>query len=86
MFTCFPQGVKLPRSSAGIKKEKIKTSWIMVWNKAAIDKPPVLHTDVPLELGDVFINQFYSTRHQSQVIQVWLLVMGRSSNYTWKQV
>jgi hypothetical protein len=58
----------------------------MVWNKDPINKPPVLHTDVPLELGDVFINQFHSKQHQSQVIQIWVLVMGRLNNYTWKQV
>jgi hypothetical protein len=47
----------------------------------------VLHTDVQLELGDLFINQFHSKKHQAQVIQVWLLVKESGSNrYTWKQV
>jgi hypothetical protein len=53
----------------------------------AISKPPALHTDVQTELGDLFMNQFYSEKHQAQVIQVWLLVKESGSNrYTWKQV
>jgi hypothetical protein len=57
----------------------------MAWNERAISKPPVLHTTVPLELGDLYINQFYSTHHQARVLQVWLLVT-ESGNDTWKQV
>jgi hypothetical protein len=61
--------------------------WFLLWNQTAISKPPVLHTDVQLELGDLFINQFHSKKHQAQVIQVWLLVKESGSNrYTWKQV
>jgi hypothetical protein len=69
-----------------IKKEKIKTCWYSFWNKTAISKPVVLHTSVHLELGDLFINQFYSEKHQTQVIQVWVLVKGNGSAYAWKQV
>jgi hypothetical protein len=80
----------IPRSSAGIKKEKIKTCWFLQWNKKAIIIPPILHTSVELELGDLFINQFYARQHRSQVLQVWLLVAhGSSENrrrYRWKQV
>ncbi|KAI0281520.1 hypothetical protein BC826DRAFT_1111337 [Russula brevipes] len=78
-------GAMIPRSSATIKKEKIKTYWFMAWNERAISKPPVLHTDVPLELGDLYINQFYSTHHRAQVLQVWLLVTDGGNN-TWKQI
>lgn len=61
--------------------------WFLLWNQTAISKPPVLHTDVQLELGDLFINQFHSKKHQGQVIQVWVLVNESGSNrYTWKQV
>ena len=79
----------IPRSSAGIKKEKIKTCSFMVLNKKAIAKPPVLHMSVQLELGDLFINQFYSKEHSAQVLQVWLLVMEsgkEKKNFVWKQV
>jgi hypothetical protein len=82
----FIQGVPLPRSSASIKKENIKTCWFSLWNKKAISKPVVLHTSVKLEPGDLFINQFYSEKHQAQVIQVWVLVKGNGTAYTWKQV
>jgi hypothetical protein len=41
---------------------------------------------VHLDLGDLFINQFYSEKHQTQVIQVWVLVKGNGSAYAWKQV
>jgi len=78
-------GAMVLRSSAGIKKEKIKTCWFMAWNERAISKPPVLHTAVPLELGDLYINQFYSTHHHAQVLQVWLLVTD-GGNDTWKQI
>jgi hypothetical protein len=77
----------LPRSSAGIKNEKFKTCWFTVWNKTSIRRPYTLHTSVQLELGDLFINQFYSEQHQTQALQVWLLVKGSdSNNLTWKQV
>ncbi|KAH9019445.1 hypothetical protein EDB85DRAFT_1896647 [Lactarius pseudohatsudake] len=40
-----------------------------------------------LELGDLFINQFYSARHGAQVLQVWLLVpKDGSKEYIWQQV
>ncbi|KAI0285544.1 hypothetical protein BC826DRAFT_972996 [Russula brevipes] len=77
-------GAMIPRSSTGIKKEKTKTCWFMVWSERAISKPPVLHTSIPLELGDLYINQFYSTHHHAQVLQVWLLVTD-SGKDTWKQ-
>lgn len=82
------QGVEIARSSGGIKKEKTKTYWFLQWNKAAISKPPTLHTSVQLELGDIFINQFYVRQRETQV-QVWLLVAEGSSenhSYRWKQV
>ncbi|KAH9054678.1 hypothetical protein EDB87DRAFT_1580355 [Lactarius vividus] len=63
-------GVIIPHSITGIKKEAIKTCWFMVWNEQAISRPPVLHSMVQLELGDLFINQFYSARHSAQVLQV----------------
>lgn len=82
------QGIMIPRSSAGIKKEKVKTWWFLQWNKKAIVKPPILHMSVQLELGDLFINQFYSQQHSAQVLQIWLLVADDSSShsYRWKQV
>ena len=47
----------------------------------------MLHTSVQLELGDLFINKFYSERHQAQALQVWLLVKGSNSNsLMWEQV
>lgn len=77
----------ISRSSASIKKEKIKTCWFMLSNESAISKPPVLRMGVQLELGDLFINQFYSEKHKTQVLQVWLLVEKIGSNgYTWRQV
>jgi len=78
----------IPWSLACIKKEKIKTCWFTLWSKRAITKPPVLHTSVQLELGDLFINQFHSTEHGAHVLQVWLLVMESKSkkNPIWKQV
>jgi hypothetical protein len=81
----------LRRSSAIIKNEKIKTQWFTVWNDASILKPYTLHTDVHLELGDLFINQFYSKKHKEQALQVWLLMKGNNSdsnlnNFVWKQV
>ncbi|KAH8994632.1 hypothetical protein EDB83DRAFT_2534613 [Lactarius deliciosus] len=81
-------GAMIPRSTACIKKEKIKTCWFMLWNKKAITKPPVLHTNVQLELGDLFINQFHSEEHGAHVLQVWLLVAEGVSkkNLIWKQV
>ncbi|KAH9024440.1 hypothetical protein EDB83DRAFT_2527147 [Lactarius deliciosus] len=81
-------GAMIPRSMACIKKEKIKTCWFMLWNKKAITKPPVLHTNVQLELGDLFINQFHSKEHGAHVLQVWLLVAEGVSkkNLIWKQV
>ncbi|KAH9064446.1 hypothetical protein EDB87DRAFT_1574956 [Lactarius vividus] len=80
-------GAIIPRSITGIKKEAIKTCWFMVWNEQAISRPPVLHSTVQLELGDLFINQFYSARHGAQVLQVWLLVpTDGSTEYRWKQV
>ncbi|KAH9160275.1 hypothetical protein EDB89DRAFT_2082098 [Lactarius sanguifluus] len=80
-------GAIIPRSITGIKKEAIKTCWFMVWNEQAISRPPVLHLTIQLELGDLFINQFYSARHGAQVLQVWLLVPKDSSTeYQWQQV
>ncbi len=78
----------IPWSLACIKKEKIKTCWFMLWSKRAITKPPILHTSVQLELGDLFINQFHSTEHRAHVLQVWLLVTESKSkkNPIWKQV
>ena len=77
----------IPRVSAGIKKETIKTCWFMLWSKKAIVKPPVLHTSVQVELGDLFINQFYSREHSSQVLQIWLITESRSKgHFIWKQV
>lgn len=77
----------LPRSSVGIKNEKIKTCWFAVWNKTSISKPYTLHSSVQLELGDLFINQFYSEQHGTQAIQVWILVKGdKSNNFMWRQV
>jgi len=59
----------------------------MVWNEQAISRPPVLHMTVQLELGDLFINQFYSAQHGAQVLQVWLLApKGDSTGYKWQQV
>jgi len=59
----------------------------MLSNESAISKPPVLRMSVQLELGDLFINQFYSEKHKTQVLQVWLLVEKIGSNgYTWRQV
>ena len=61
--------------------------WFMLCqcDQTAVSKPPALHTDVQLELGDLFMNQFYFKKHQAQVIQVWLLVKESSSNrYMWK--
>lgn len=81
------QGEQPPRTLAGIKNEKIKTCWFTVWNKTSISKPYVLHTSVKLELGDLFINKFYSQQHETQVLQVWLLVKGsNSNNLMWRQV
>ncbi|KAI9464150.1 hypothetical protein BJY52DRAFT_1184536 [Lactarius psammicola] len=80
-------GAIIPRLITGIKKEAIKTCWFMVWNERAISRPPVLHTTVQLELGDLFINQFYSAQHGAQVLQVWLLVpKGGTTGYKWRQV
>lgn len=77
----------LQRSSAVMRNEKIKTCWFTVWNKTSIRKPYTLHTSVQLELGDLFINQFYSEQHQTQALQVWLLVKGGDSNNSmWRQV
>ena len=78
----------IPWSLACIKKEKIKTCWFMLWSKRAITKPPILHTSVQLELGDLFINQFHSMEHRAHVLQVWLLVTESKSkkNPIWKQV
>ena len=79
----------IPRSSTVIKKEKTKTYWFTVHNKKAISRPPVLHTSVQLELGDLFINQFYSKEHSARVLQVWLIEMEngkKKNNFTWKQV
>jgi hypothetical protein len=79
----------LPRSSAVIKKEKIKTWWFLQWKGKAIIRPPILHTSVQLELGDLFINQYYSRQHDAQVLQVWLLVTddsSKSQSQKWKQV
>jgi hypothetical protein len=83
------QGVVVPRSSAGIKKEKIRTWWFLQSFRKAITMPPILHTSVQLELGDLFINQFHSREHGALVLQVWLLVADGSSrnhSYRWKQV
>lgn len=81
-------GAMLPRSSVCIKNEKtIKTCWFTVWNKTSISKPYTLHTNVQLELGDLFINRFYSEQHQTQALQVWLLVKrSDSNNFMWRQV
>jgi hypothetical protein len=79
----------IPRLSAPIKKEEIKTRWFMVCNKKAIAKPPVLHKSVQLELGDLFLNQFHSKEHSTQVLQVWLLgTKGgkQRKEIGWKQV
>jgi hypothetical protein len=77
----------LPRSTSAIKNEKIKTCWFTIWSKTSIRKPYTLHTSVPLELGDLFINKFYSEQHQDQALQVWLLVKESGSNdFMWKQV
>jgi hypothetical protein len=56
-----------------IKRETIKMWWFMVLNKKAIAELPVLHMSVKLELGDLFINRFYSKGHHVHVLQVWLL-------------
>jgi len=82
------QGVMVPHLLAVIKKEKIKTCWFLQWNRKAVIKPPILHTSVKLELGDLFINQFYAEQYDAQVLQVWLLVAdGSNSNvHSWKQV
>ena len=81
------QGEKLSRSSAGIKNENVKTCWFTVWNKRSIEKPYMLHTSVHMELGDIFINKFYSEQHKAQALQVWVLVKGTgSNNFMWRQV
>lgn len=77
----------LSPTSAGIKNENIKSRWFKVWNKTTISKPYTLHTSVSLELGDLFINKFYSSQHQSEALQVWLLVKGsESTSFMWRQV
>lgn len=61
----------------------------MVLNKKAIAKPPLLHTSVKLELGDLFINRFYSKERSAHVLQVWLLELGKRSEQKvvkWRQV
>ena len=81
----------IPRLSAVIKKERIKTCWFLQGSRKAITKPPILHTSAQLELGDLFINQFNARQHNAEVlqIQVWLLVVddnSRNHSYRWKQV
>ena len=79
----------ISRTSAIIKKESIKTWWFIVLNKKAIAKPPVLHTSVKLELGDLFINRFYSKERSAHVLQVWLLEPEKHSKQKvvkWRQV
>jgi len=61
--------------------------WFMLSNEIAISQPPVLCSNVQLELGDLFINQFFSDKHKVEVLQVWLLVEKIGpTGYAWKQV
>ena len=75
----------IPWLSAGIKKEMIKTCWFLLWSKKATIKLPVLHNSVPVELGDLFINQLYSKEHSAQVLQAWVVTESKSY-LIWKQV
>jgi len=77
----------IPRFSAGIKNEKATTCWFIVWSESAISKPYALKPSVTLELGDLFISQFYSEKHQQLALQVWVLAKVKGSNdFLWKQV
>ena len=56
-------------------------------NEGAVKKPPVLHTTVDLQLGDLFINKYHSTSYNDDVLQVWLLkTTSECESLQWIQV
>ena len=62
----------------------IPTRWYIVLGSAAIKKPPILHSTIDLELGDLFLNKYLSSSHGRDVLQVWLLKL--EGEYYWHQV
>lgn len=62
----------------------IPTHWYIVLGSAAIEKPPILHSTIDLELGDLFLNKYLSSSHRRDVLQVWLLKL--EGEYYWHQV
>lgn len=71
--------------TATIKYEKTKTRWFYVWSESAISVPYTLHTSVTLELGDLFINQFFSKKRQELAYQIWVIVELKNE-FWWRQV
>lgn len=77
----------LPLQSVAIKRTRISTRWYTILSLNAIQKPPMLHTTIDLEVGDLFINKYVSTSYKKDVLQVWLLLPAiEGEGLQWNQV
>ncbi|KAH9021470.1 hypothetical protein EDB85DRAFT_2000688 [Lactarius pseudohatsudake] len=79
------KGLKVVRHITSIKRTGVSTRWYIVLNSGAIQEPPLLHSTIDLELGDLFLNKYLSASHGKDVLQVWLLLSGEGGYY-WSQV
>ena len=70
----------------GIKRKGIATRWYSIDNTSAIKQPPILHSSTALEVGDIFLNKYFSASCEGDVLQVWLLLAGKEDGYCWTQV
>jgi hypothetical protein len=70
----------------GIKHMDIATRWYIVYNSVAIKQPPILHSSTQLKVGDIFLNKYFSASHESDVLQVWLLLASNEQGHYWSQV
>jgi hypothetical protein len=70
-----------------IKRTGVSTRWYITLNQGAIEGPPMLHTTTRAEVGDLFINKYFSTSNKKDVLQVWLLLpAAEGEGFQWNQV
>ena len=54
----------------GIRRMGIATRWFSITNATAIKQPPILHSSMALEVGDIFLNKYVSALCEGDVLQV----------------
>jgi hypothetical protein len=66
----------------------IATCWYSIYSTTAIKQPPILHSSMELQVGDIFLNKYLSASRKGDVLQLWLLLERESKEegYYWSQV